>query len=1066
MEERENLPSTADDTPPDDPIADKSLSGPTLLFSTLLILSLIWALWDELEGQRPWKDYQRDFVRLYANHLKKLEREQRAEEKRVTESAEYQQIVQELEVAEREVASRVKEIDQRVAFINKQIEIVSRPFQDKRSRIAAITYDLEHASSEKKKQSYRNEIQEVKNEAVEVELLDEANPKAVKPQKLNFDQLQALFNQLKDEKAKLLSERVQLTEKVTELSKKRENYLKENLIGLTPAQIRGLQEKLKQFPIEIKQINIEKIGLVDRCESCHLGTREPVILTAANMGRRREFISHPNRELLTIHDPERFGCTTCHNGNGRATKSIEYAHGTNKHWPWPLFPKGNYEAGCVQCHQNDRVLDHAPILTKGRDLYQNKGCVGCHRYEGFDKETDYLIAARQEMIKIETTQKANLLEIARLTREADRARSNEEAQQLNAQAERLRVKNSELDARIDALNQKAKYLMLDRKMVGPNLKEAKLKLRKEWIPVWLKDPQAFRPGTKMPRFRLTDDEVQALSAFIWQSAYSSPTLPPQKPGDPVRGKEAFESRGCLACHSIGEGAGRIGGDFAANLSRLGEKTNLDYIVRWVHNPRQRSRPYCPKEKRDLGPEDYAKHNLPFVFDQDHSTCPNDGYELQVVQMTVMPSFRLSEQEARDIATYLTSLKRNNVNYPPAPFMDDTKLAQRGRELAKRYGCANCHEIAGLENEQRIGTELTKEGSKPLPQLDFGLLEQKAREEKWYNHKGFFERKLENPAIYDTGRERPREDLLRMPNIELTRDEIQALTTLLLGSVETQIPVEFRAKQEGPARAIQEGWWVVKKYNCMGCHVFMPGQQTALSQLPRFQDAAMKAQLPPSLIQQGARVNPNWLLHFLNNPALDPKNLDRNGVRSYLQVRMPTFYFSPNELQTLVNFFEALASQPQPYIAKKLDPLTPEEQNLARALFTSKAAPCLKCHMTGNPAHDRLATAPNFLLAAERLKPDWTARWLIDPQAIAPGTAMPSGLFKRDGQRWVFAGPIPEAFKNYTKDHVQLLVRYMFQLTPQEQARLLASSPMASASSASPGRPPARRERVLRAAISH
>src|SRR2546425_7067195 len=33
-----------------------------------------------------------------------------------------------------------------------------------------------------------------------------------------------------------------------------------------------------------------------------------------------------------------------------------------------------------------------------------------------------------------------------------------------------------------------------------------LKLRKEWIPVWLKDPQAFRPGTKMPTFwRFTDD---------------------------------------------------------------------------------------------------------------------------------------------------------------------------------------------------------------------------------------------------------------------------------------------------------------------------------------------------------------------------------------------------------------------------------------------------------------------------------------------------------------------------------------------------------------------------------
>ncbi len=42
----------------------------------------------------------------------------------------------------------------------------------------------------------------------------------------------------------------------------------------------------------------------------------------------------------------------------------------------------------------------------------------------------------------------------------------------------------------------------------------------------------------------------------------------------------------------------------------------------------------------------------------------------------------------------------------------------------------------------------------------------------------------------------------------------------------------------------------------------------------------------------------------------------------------------------------------------------------------------------------IATAPNFLLANERLKPDWVERWIKDPQAISPGTSMPSGLFRR------------------------------------------------------------------------
>ena len=158
-----------------------------------------------------------------------------------------------------------------------------------------------------------------------------------------------------------------------------------------------------------------------------------------------------------------------------------------------------------------------------------------------------------------------------------------------------------------------------------------------------------------------------------------------------------------------EGSSTVGGTFAANLSRVGEKENYDYVVRWVHDPRQRTRPYCPYEKRDLGPEDYAKHNLPYVFDLDHSRCPNDGHELVVQQPTVMPSLRLSMDDTRDIATYLMTQKRADASYAAADYMDDPKLAAQGKDLARHYGCAGCHELSGLEDEGRIGTELTNEG---------------------------------------------------------------------------------------------------------------------------------------------------------------------------------------------------------------------------------------------------------------------------------------------------------------------------------------------------------------------
>ncbi|PYS44773.1 MAG: hypothetical protein DMF71_02385, partial [Acidobacteria bacterium] len=159
---------------------------------------------------------------------------------------------------------------------------------------------------------------------------------------------------------------------------------------------------------------------------------------------------------------------------------------------------------------------------------------------------------------------------------------------LKAHAESLRITNSQLAARVDELNLQTRYLQQDQKKVGPNLKDVRLKLRKEWVPLWLKDPQAFRPGTKMPTFwRFTvdedgDDDLKAVAAYLWQNSFDG-KVPAQAQGDKTHGKDLFESRGCLACHSIGEGDSKLGGTFAANLTKVGEKDNYDYIVRWIYN---------------------------------------------------------------------------------------------------------------------------------------------------------------------------------------------------------------------------------------------------------------------------------------------------------------------------------------------------------------------------------------------------------------------------------------------------------------------------------------------------
>ena len=1135
----ESLVKKDPDLPTEDPITSRSSSGWMLISALLMTLTIAWALYDEAFGQRPWKGMQREFVSRYNRYLESIKANAGKSEEEIKQSPEYQQLEAAETAAREEIKDRDAKITAEVKLIQKKLDAITDPFQNQRGRLTVINYNIETAS-EGSKQKYRDQAEAKRQEMIEIDLPTDDGT-SVQTTKLNYPDLEKLYDQLRESKARLLGEQAELLKTPAELGRKRDAYLKNQLIGLGPVAIDGLIAKTNSYDYSIlgHQISVGAYDIVDRCEVCHAGVREPLNIKASDMAPdgpggepdkfARAFVSHPNREIFLTHSPEKFGCASCHWGNGRATTNETKGHGRHRFWLWPMFEKENTEAGCQQCHARDRVTQGASTLNLGRDLFAERGCQGCHRYEGFDRETDMLATTRSTITQLEDQILANEKQIRADRKASETVEDVEEVKKLLAQAESLFVTNSLLAARKDQLEVQARYLMQDQKKVGPNLKDVRVKLRKEWVPYWLEDPQTFRPGTKMPTFwrfakphegarhsmRDKDgaDQIQAIAAYLWQESFDS-KLTTQQQGNAGNGKQLFETRGCLACHSIGDGDNQIGGHFAANLQKVGEKANFDYIVRWIHNPRDRVAPYCPKEKRDLTHEDYAKKGLPFVFDTElHSRCPNDGAELQVQNMTVMPNFRLSESDARDIATYLFSLS-SPPSYAGAAFMDDSNLKEKGRGLIKQYGCAGCHEIKGFEEEQRIGKELTVEGATPIERLDFALQthhaekgedpldlrpEQKDQHKSWYNHKGFFERKITEPSIYDEGKEKDPKDKLKMPQPYLTTEWRTALTTFLLGSVGEEganVPrTLFYIPQDQRRQDIQNGWWIIKKYNCMGCHEIQVGQRSVVQDLPFYQTPEGKDLLPPRLTSEGARVDPTWLLKFLHDPSMSGEKtpaqqqqinalsaaaspspqaspqasgspqataspqaanapsalrlhpqpgLDRNGVRPYLQFRMPTFNFSPNELQMLVRFFMAMSGQQDPYIKEPLQPLSAQETLIAREMFTS-GTPCLKCHITGDPSRDAKAIAPNFLLAAERLKPDWTFRWLLDPAQISPGTAMPSGLFRKEGDRWVVnLATQPATAANYHSDHARLLVRYMFLMSPDEQQRLLAAGPATTA----------------------
>src|SRR5260370_12015388 len=96
------------------------------------------------------------------------------------------------------------------------------------------------------------------------------------------------------------------------------------------------------------------------------------------------FVSHPRKELLQIHNPEKFGCSACHGGNGRATTTVEKSHGLNPFWLHPLYHRDNTESCYQMCHANDRVTQGTHPHNLPQDLFHQRSSVGAHHMKASD----------------------------------------------------------------------------------------------------------------------------------------------------------------------------------------------------------------------------------------------------------------------------------------------------------------------------------------------------------------------------------------------------------------------------------------------------------------------------------------------------------------------------------------------------------------------------------------------------------------------------------------------------------------------------------------------------------
>ncbi|VGO12106.1 hypothetical protein PDESU_00656 [Pontiella desulfatans] len=144
----------------------------------------------------------------------------------------------------------------------------------------------------------------------------------------------------------------------------------------------------EEFPgMEYKQINVKTSGgiMIDRCQTCHVGASNPDA-----SGFAQPLTTHPPIVPGAEEDPHDFakiGCTVCHDGNGRAVE-IHDAHGEYHGWPAPLLSGQLSQANCVRCHAMESGhLAGAELYEKGRTLFLEKACWGCHTIEGISSSS-------------------------------------------------------------------------------------------------------------------------------------------------------------------------------------------------------------------------------------------------------------------------------------------------------------------------------------------------------------------------------------------------------------------------------------------------------------------------------------------------------------------------------------------------------------------------------------------------------------------------------------------------------------------------------------------------------
>jgi len=449
----------------------------------------------------------------------------------------------------------------------------------------------------------------------------------------------------------------------------------------------------------------------------------------------------------------------------------------------------------------------------------------------------------------------------------------------------------------------------------PSLSHIADKTTREWIYAWLKDPQAYATTATMPNFKLNDEDARDMSAFLIANSTPVPgdslTVAAKPASDPAAGGTLYGESFCASCHAIQNAAGNVvGGNVGPELTKIGSKAKPEWLQAWLRNPR--------------------------MYDSG----------------TAMPHYRFNDGQIATLAGFLEAKSDSdllsNAKLDPAT----PEQIAHGKRLVSDYGCASCHEIAGIKKPENFAPELSRIGSKPVTQLIFLAGMQ-------HTLPDYIAGKIKNPRAFSPG--------LKMPQYTFSTAQIDSLTTALLSLNErsSTLPTSLAVPgvPESDYRPAGKAGKLMTDLACFSCHRIN----------------GRGGNMAPDLTWEGSSVQRQWLVDFLKYPGT---------LRPALIRRMPRFNLSDADANELADYIMTVYQSPA--VDRDSMPLSGYSQGeveLGRQLFYGKFA-CQGCHIVDTKT-DKGYIGPTLTNVGSRLTAAWIYAWMKNPQSLRPGTIEPN-----------------------------------------------------------------------------